>query len=499
MTVVQHLDDVPSSPSEQGPSSTRVENSGLDAASNSGGGPVRFPRREHSLNFRGTGYSASQGWNPKHAQDRSPTLPPISPSYSLSTHPTHRHNTGGNPYDHHYYQSPSPTATSPTYFASNSNYDPRLRPGYLRDSPASSQRIPSPPTSRWDSLPKISGPIYKPATSAPSSPVALTFSSESSDLTNEPHRSIDSVASETRDKFPALPAVRSNTTENPMPVENFSRPRVLSIKQLNHDSPRLRSPTQPQPEPSQQDSTNAAAGSWPRSRGPSISSNKSAPTFTSLAVRPSYDPHNRDIPRGRARQPHPPPIRPPISYVRAESSGPSFTRDPIPRMASLPNDELRSSFRSQISASTAQGTLTTERSSVLTKSSSVTSVYGNVDDSLSVDDVLGLYDKGFDDDSAPEDNDQTESPPHTAMSASSKGGTIELDVSPEVATNIIEPLPIFGNEGTIIRDSAAIFRISNHKTTTSESSAGGREYSDAPEAALPDPVEDFTPSPPGPP
>ncbi|KAI1133139.1 RabGAP/TBC [Nemania abortiva] len=496
MTVVQHFDDVPASPSEQDPSNTRAADFGSDVVVNSGSGPVRFPRREHSLNFRGTGHPVNQDWNPNHAQDRSPTLPPVSPSYSLSTHPVHRVNAGGNPYDHRYYQSPTPTAASPTYFTNSSNYDPRLHTGYLRDSPASSQRLPSQPTSRWDSLPRVSSPVYKPTASAPSSPVALTFANDSSDLGNEPHRSIDSVASETRDKFPTLPSARSNITENPMPVENFSRPRVLSIKQPNHDGPRLRSPTQPQPELSQHDSTSPVAGPWPRSRGPSISSNKSASTFPSISVRPSYDPNNRDNPRGRARQPHPPPIRPPLSYVRAESSGPSFTRDPIPRMASLPNDELRSSYRSQLSASTAQGTLTTERSSVLTKGSSVTSVYGNVDDSLSVDDVLGLYDKGFDDDSAAEDNDPTESPPPTAMSVSSKGGTIELDVNPEAVTNITGPLPVFGNEGPIVRDSAAIFRISNHKTTASEDSIRDRERSGASEATLPNPVEDFTPSPP---
>lgn len=498
MTFVQHLDDVPSSPSEQHPSNNYVANSSSDVVSASSSGPIRFPQREHSLNARGAGYSANQDWNLKHTQDRSPTLPPLSPSYSLSAHPTHRQNTGANPYDQRYYQSPVPPTTLPTYLTNNPGYDPRLRTGYQRGSPASSQRIPSPPSaSRWDSLPKPSGPVYKqPATSTPSSPVALSFSNESSDLGTESHRSIDSVASETRDQFPTLPSVRPNTTEHPIPVENFSRPRVLSIKQPYHDSPRLRSPTQPQPESSQHDSTNAVPGPWPRSRGPSISSNKSAPTFSSFAVRPSHDSHNRDIPRGRARQPQPPPIRPPLSYARAESSGPNSTRDPIPRMASLPNDELRSSFRSQQSASTAQGTLVTERSSVLTKSSSVTSVYGNVDDGLSVDDVLGLYDKGFGDDSGQEDNEPNEIPPRTAMSISSNGGTIELDVNSEVPPSMVEPLPLLGNDGPIVRDSAAIFRISNHKTTTSENSIRGGERSDASDAVVPDPRGDFSPSPP---
>ncbi|KAJ2971197.1 hypothetical protein NUW58_g9483 [Xylaria curta] len=281
-----------------------------------------------------------------------------------------------------------------------------------------------------------------------------------------------------------------------MPVENFSRPRVPSIKQPYHDGPRLRSPTQPQPEFSQHDPTNTLAGPWPRSRGPSISSNKSASTFPSLAVRPSHDSHSRDNPRGRARQPHPPPTRAPLSYARGESSGPSYARDPIPRMASLPNDELRSSFRSQLSASTAQGTLGTERSSLLTKSSSVTSVYGNVDDSLSVDDVLGLYDKGFDDDSGPEDNDINDfndSPPPTAMSESSKGGTVELNVATEVVAVAPEPPFVSANDGPIVRDSAAIFRVSNHEHAPSENAMEDPNISKASQS---NPSEDFTPSPP---
>ncbi|KAI0834366.1 RabGAP/TBC [Hypoxylon sp. FL0890] len=97
-------------------------------------------------------------------------------------------------------------------------------------------------------------------------------------------------------------------------------------------------------------------------------------------------------------------------------------------MASMPSDELRSSYRSQLSASTAQGTGATERSSVATKSSSITSVYGAVDDGLSVDDVMGMYEKGFYDDSAPEEeiNDADSRPP-TAKSELSRRKTAMLE------------------------------------------------------------------------
>ncbi|KAI0432511.1 RabGAP/TBC [Xylaria sp. FL1042] len=496
MAVVQHVNDEPSSLSKQHSSSrvdTHVVDSGSVVALTSGGGPIRYPRREHSLNVRETGRSVARDWNPKHSQERSPTLPPPSPS---SMHPATRQNAGGSPYDQRHYQSLVSPTTS-VYTTSTSTHDSRSRTGYVRDTSASSPRIASPPVSlRWDSL-KTSGAAYSQATtSAPSSPATFNFNNELSYAVNEPHRSIDSVASETRDEFPTLPSARLNATDAPMLVENFSRPRVPSIKQPFHDGTRLRSPTQPQQEPNQHDPANAPAGPWPRSRGPSVSSNKSGSTFASLPVRPSHDSHTRDSPRGRVRQPLPPPIRLPVSYARAESSGPSSTRDPIPRMASLPNDELRSSFRSQLSASTAQGTLTTERSSVLTKSSSVTSIYGNVDDSLSVDDVLGLYDKGFDDDSAPEDNDINESPPPTAISESSKERTIELDIVTEVAATLTEPPSVFGNHGPIVRDSAAIFRISNHEPAQSEINPLQNERSDDLEATQSNSLEEFTPSPP---
>lgn len=73
----------------------------------------------------------------------------------------------------------------------------------------------------------------------------------------------------------------------------------------------------------------------------------------------------------------------------------------------MSGEELRSSFRSQFTESTAPGTAATERSSVLTKDSSVTSVYAPVDpdadfdvdpDEPSLEDVMGMYEAGFGDD-----------------------------------------------------------------------------------------------------
>lgn len=251
-----------------------------------------------------------------------------------------------------------------------------------------SPRIPplpnSPLSPRWDSL------SYDKATAlSPTSPAVSSLHSRSSGGTDELHLGIDSLASGTRDEFPQLYTKRMNTTET-VRVDNFSRPRKPSIKQPYHDPLRPRPANYPQTESGHLDAASNHPLSWPRERGQSTSSNMSAATFASVPVRPSPEMYGREHPRQRGRQPGPPPTqRPPVSYNRAESSGPAVNRDPIPRMASLPTDELRSSYRSQLSASTAQGTVVTERSSVLTKSSSITSVYGPIDDGLSVDDVMG--------------------------------------------------------------------------------------------------------------
>lgn len=85
----------------------------------------------------------------------------------------------------------------------------------------------------------------------------------------------------------------------------------------------------------------------------------------------------------------------------------------------MSDDELRSSYRSQLTSSSAFGTGTavTERSSVLTKDSSVLSLYGNENENEagaeeeaegeepSLEDVMGMYERGFcddDDDQYPE-------------------------------------------------------------------------------------------------
>ncbi|KAI1260595.1 RabGAP/TBC [Xylariaceae sp. FL1019] len=373
----------------------------------------------------------------------------------------------GRPDETHDYSYPPAVPVSGTSNIASGTSHGDLRVQTLRDArePSNlSYQIPSPPISpRWDSLSNTDLPGYnRVQPSMPSSPSVSMFPHDSSVSGGGSHRSIDTVASETRDEFPLLPVTRTNMPESPIAVGNFSRPRLPSIKQPYIDSPRLRSPTQPQE---------------------------------------SY--HERS--RGRPRPQHTTPARQALTNIRAESSGPAFTRGlrdpPIPRMASLPSDELRSSFRSQLSTSTAQGTLATERSSVMTKSSSITSMYVPVDHDLSVDDVLGLYDKGFDDDSAGEDDDlHDDTRPPTAVSELSKMPTTALEVTPE---EMSLPEPPFTSaesgivrKGSIVRDSAAIFRVSNHVSTPSEDAQVNDDVSTpSGHSPLSAPAE-FRPSPP---
>ncbi|KAI1415486.1 RabGAP/TBC [Hypoxylon sp. FL1857] len=126
-------------------------------------------------------------------------------------------------------------------------------------------------------------------------------------------------------------------------------------------------------------------------------------------------------------------------------------------MASMPSDELRSSYRSQLSGSTGQGTVATERSSVATKSSSITSVYGAVDDGLSVDDVMGMYEKGFYDDSAPdEENNDADSRPPTAKSELSRRKTAMLEAMTDLLP-MAEASETSSQSSPVVRDSIATF------------------------------------------
>ncbi|ODA77280.1 hypothetical protein RJ55_06907 [Drechmeria coniospora] len=196
-------------------------------------------------------------------------------------------------------------------------------------------------------------------------------------------------------------------------MENFSRPRKQSIRQ-----PLLTS----SPEPIVPETVNAhrlpprptdllefapqTPPPWQRRRRPSASSSQSASAFPSPLAPPT----------GEAAEPRSRRTRnatgPPIVAGGAPSPTVANLMDsaaPVPGGAPAPwlnGDELRSSFRSQLTASTTPGTAVTERcSSLLTKNSSVTSLYAANPDEPSLEDVMGMYEKGFADDDDEDDDD----------------------------------------------------------------------------------------------
>ncbi|KAK4189429.1 putative GTPase-activating protein [Podospora australis] len=229
---------------------------------------------------------------------------------------------------------------------------------------------------------------------------------------------------------------------------NFSRPRKTSVRSQQSDSAlsRRMAPSRTQVEPTMEESTaigqpqiqlnsSAAPNPWPRHRRLSASSSHSSSTFSSIPHRQSQDQLNSSS-RSNSQQRYANAPLASISGPFARSVlGPSSSgtqayareaqaqaqareaqgqpREPPPWL--LAAEETRSSFRSQLTSSTAQGTVFTmrgtERNSVMTKASSVTeqsiingyyaraSWWHNsivTDDGL-LDDVMGMYERGFND------------------------------------------------------------------------------------------------------
>ncbi|KAI1074042.1 RabGAP/TBC [Whalleya microplaca] len=408
---------------------------------------IRQERSMHSRDYRS---HAFRGQDSKHPPAPSPSYRSGHPNFDGDTNNANKEADYYNNADYDNDPHNNPTALTTPF----NNFNPNSHSQFPELAPyPSTPRSPRSP--RWDSLAHGNNPYYdRAAVSTPASPVSTTFPSRPANSTGEPEHDLDTFDSEIRDEFAPLPTTKLNSAE-PLLVDNFSRPRGASIKQPYQESPRGRPTNYPQTEQNHPDMNHPI--SWPRERGQSISSNQSTATYASLPTR--SDIYARENVRGRGRQPNPPPTRPPVTYRRAESSEPAFARDPMPRMASAPNDELRSSFRSQLSASTAQGTVATERSSVATKSSSVTSVYGGVDDGLSVEDVMGMYMRGFCDDSAPEDNDEAEgSRPPTGRSELSRRKTAMLEAMGDPITMLKPPVEA-SDEGPAPRDSTAILGL----------------------------------------
>ncbi|KAK3898390.1 hypothetical protein C8A05DRAFT_38018 [Staphylotrichum tortipilum] len=241
---------------------------------------------------------------------------------------------------------------------------------------------------------------------------------------------------------------QSTPTEPNMPtmgVENFSRPRKPSVPSQQSDSalswrmaahrphaaaaaaaadPPLQLDQPPTSNPQHQAAPpnfNPAPNPWPRNRRLSQSSSQSSSTYSSIPPRSSNDHLNAAPPRiDFPRHQNPTAGGPPVSFPRQPHSHYNTPYNaPQTHLREGPSwlatgDESRSggsSFRSQFTTSTAHGTVFTasgtERNSILTKTSSITEqsiINGyargswrpsSVDDGVSLEDVMGMYERGF--------------------------------------------------------------------------------------------------------
>ncbi|TGO53130.1 hypothetical protein BCON_0129g00120 [Botryotinia convoluta] len=202
-------------------------------------------------------------------------------------------------------------------------------------------------------------------------------------------------------------------------VDNFSRPRQASLRKRNESPSPLIHASTFHVEPSQDEETiNNGSVFSTRDRGFSSSSSQSgqqlpppapasAPSLRPSASIPDY--HTVDLNNARQRNIPQANFRPRTGINRPDSNNSSiYRREPPIRPTNFDDEEVRASFRSALTTNSSYfGTSGTERSSVLTKSSSHTSFFGGKDEGMSVDDAIGMYEGGFLD-SGVEDNDLEE-------------------------------------------------------------------------------------------
>ncbi|KAH6990195.1 hypothetical protein EDB80DRAFT_588091 [Ilyonectria destructans] len=281
-----------------------------------------------------------------------------------------------------------------------------------------------PMSPRWDSLSHSSKFALQPTPENPN-PASLMdapphppspFAYDAYSIPSDSRNASPTFALATHSSLGDLHASDSPSASSP--IENFSRPRKLSIRQPITDpaKPRPTGSFNPADQYLELVSSPTQNPLWPptRPRGPSVSSFQSASTYHSVLSPPASEFNEPRPPRSRPTTNGTAPLqRPPLTYNNTGgSASPSAVAAPW-----MGGEELRSSFRSQFTESTAPGTTATERSSVLTKDSSVTSLYppaeadveddgqgeadvndDDDDDELSLDDLMGMYEQGFDDD-----------------------------------------------------------------------------------------------------
>ncbi|TQS36991.1 hypothetical protein Golomagni_02548 [Golovinomyces magnicellulatus] len=235
-------------------------------------------------------------------------------------------------------------------------------------------------------------------------------------------------------------------------TENFSRPRQASIKgQKNtawpHNVNGTFTPVLPRCRERQVQITPQKT----RERELSTSSSHSTTPTSISSLRPSNstpDYQNSEALLAKQRIINSPSYKSNQSISKPDYSysipDPNFItrQDPLPLQGGVDGEETRSSFRSAVTTNSSfQGTSGTERSSVLTKSSSRTSIYGR-EESMNVEDPLIMNEKAFIDE---RDNQK----PHADNTEKKIMSKHELDFK--------EYLILPPSEHVVIRDSTAIF------------------------------------------
>lgn len=308
---------------------------------------------------------------------------------------------------------------------------------------------------------------------------------------------------------------------------NFSRPRKPSLRSLNPADFSNNMPTRPGTAKSTaSDSLRLESrsvtsspfnmptnmphmpynSSGPR-RQPSVASNMSSATYNSVAPslrhqgsQDQFRSHHNVSQHAAAGNVVGPPhsVRPQAPLIYFSRGGPLAQN----QQSHLYEDELRSSVKSHLTTSTVHSSLFTdpERSSVMTKTSSVfspsfrntrqSSFFGphtpvvDVRDSLSVDDVMGMYENGFNDSemdlarhlsgidmsdrssamhlNANRMNDLDESRPGTAMSHNSDAANRLLEAMKETRPMSIpgRSFPLIGDSTAALSETKAFFRKS---------------------------------------
>ncbi|CAG8980717.1 hypothetical protein HYALB_00012123 [Hymenoscyphus albidus] len=245
-------------------------------------------------------------------------------------------------------------------------------------------------------------------------------------------------------------------TPDTMVVENFSRPRQPSVRSRN-ESPRpmlQASSTFPVREHAQENDQNHLYSSSLRDRGLSSSSAQSvASNLPAFQLRPSAsipDYQTPDSVYSRQRNlNNNSSYRPGRVVSRADSNYSAHRRDPMVHSRTDDSEEVRASFRSALTTNSSYMASGTERSSIMTKSSS-TSIFERPEgreEGMSVDDAIGMYEGGF------QDSGTDDAVSRRGTSRDSEGNRTRML---EEAMNDQLALPT----QPLVRDSMAMFRAS---------------------------------------